>query len=196
MHARRANTLLPLFLITALLLTGCGLLGSGRQLEERLQNSGINNLEVDLRPEILQQKLENVEPDENGVFEVTFTEDEVNEMLLVRRADAPEGEAEDLQNFLIRFEEGEVVLDSELGGPFDDLLVARFTPLAKDGAIQVNLKEASIGSVDVPVRFLNGLESVMNGLMQTLIDNLPTANSLRAVEVHDGSLTLVAQQDR
>lgn len=193
MHGRRANMLLPLILIGALLLTGCRFLGDGEQLEEQLQNTGINNLEVDLQPDILEQKMENVEPDENGIFEVTFTEGEVNEMLLIRRADVPEGEAEDLQNHFIRFEEGEVLLDSELGPLFDDLLVARFRPMAEDGAIQVDLREANIGPVDVPVQFLNGLEGLMNNLMQTMIDSLPRANRLQAVEVDDGSLTLVAQ---
>lgn len=195
MHGRRANILFPLFLIAALLLTGCGFLGSAEQLEERLRNTGINNLEVDLRPEILEQKLENVEPDENGIYEVTFSESEVNEMLLIRRADTPPEEAEDLQNFLIRFEEGEVLLDSDLGPPFDDVLVARFTPTAADGAIQVDLREASIGPLDVPVQFLNGLENVMNGLMATMINSLPTENTLEAVEVDEGSLTLVARQN-
>lgn len=201
MHGRRANKLLPFFLIgtlllAGLLLAGCRLLGNAEQLEEQLQNTGINNLEIDLQTEILDEKLENVEPDESGIYEVTFSESEVNEMIVIRRADAPEGEEEDRQNFFVRFEEDEVVLDSDLGPPFDDLLVARFRPMAADGAMQVDLREASIGPLDVPVQFLNGLEGLMNGLMETLINSLPTANTLEAVEVDDGSLTLVARQNQ
>ena len=116
-------------------------------------------------------------------------------MMAIRREEAPAGEGEDLQNLFIRFEDNQVLLDSDLGPIFDDLLVARFTPSVENGALQLDLAEASIGRISIPAQFLDGLESTMNTGMEALLDNIPAPNTLRAVEVEDGTLTLVAQQE-
>lgn len=189
-----------MFLLAAawlsLALAGCSLLGQdSSQVEEQLRDSGINNLQLDFRPDLLDEKLANVEPDENGIFRVTFTEDEVNQMMAIRREDVPPDEAEDLQNLFVRFENNDVLLDSDLGPLFDNLLVARFTPTVENGALQLDLEEASIGAIDVPTQFLNGLESAMNTGMEVLLTNIPAPNTLRDVEIGDGTLTLVAQQN-
>ena len=195
--SRDRTAVLLIAIILTLTLAGCSLFGGGSDeaVEDRLQDTGINDIELDFRPDLLDQKLENVEPDENGVFEVTFTEAEVNNMILIRDRDEPASEQEDLQNLFIRFEEDEVLLDSDLGALFDDLLVVRFTPSVVDGALQLDLDAASVGSIEVPTQFLNGLESAMNSGLNAIITNIPAPNTLREVEVEDGAMTLVAQQD-
>lgn len=195
---RKASRLLLLIVgLLSFTLAGCSLLGqeNSNEVEQRLQQSGINNIELDFRPDILDQKLANVQPDENGVFSVTFTEAEVNQMLFLKREDVPADQAEDLQNLFIRFENNEVLLDSDLGGLFDNILTARFVPSVEDGVLQLDLEQASIGSIDVPTTFLNGLESAANSGMGVVIRNLPAPNTLRDVEIGDGTLTLVAQQN-
>ena len=199
MSNKKTYSLLSLLVAAFLSLTlgGCALFGTDAdQLEDRLRNTGINDIQLDFRPELLREKFENVEPDENGVFRVTFTESEVNDMLIIRDEDVPPEQAEDLQNLFIRFEEDEVLLDSELGSLFDDIFVARFTPTVENGALQLDLREASIGPVDVPIQFLSGLESAMNSMLNLLINNLPTPNTLQDIEVEEGSLTLVAQREQ
>lgn len=194
---RKKNVVFLLIVtLLAVTLTGCGLIGAQEdEVEQQLQDTGINNLELDFQPDLLQEKLENAEIDENGVFSITFTEAEVNDMMTIRREQVPEDEAEDLQNLFIRFEEGEVLLDGDLGTLFEDVLVARFTPSVENGAFQLDLAEANIGAIDIPTQFLNGLESAMNTGMDVLINNLPSPpNRLQSVEVEDGSLTIVAQR--
>lgn len=149
------------------------------------------NVDIQFDAEAIRERFSDVQPDESGNVTVTVTDQEINEALQVGNA----GGLSPIQNVSIAFSGGNVTFSGDVTQPLQGRLTATFSPMVTDGQFQLDLINARIGPVPVPVSVLTSLETTINERVATQLSRLPTSYSLQDVIIEEGSLTIVAQRN-
>lgn len=149
------------------------------------------DVDIQFDGEAIREKFDNVQPDENGNITVAITDQEINQALEVGNT----GGVSPIQNVTVAFSGGNVALSGDVTQPLQGRLTATFSPIVTDGQFQLDLINARIGPVPVPVSVLTSLETTINEKVATQISRLPSAYSLQDVVIEEGSLTIVAHRD-
>jgi hypothetical protein len=137
----------------------------------------------------LRQKVESVQPDASGNITVVITDDELNQAVSVN----PEADGEPvIQDVAVEFTGGNIVLSGVLRQPMTANLVAAFNATVANGRLAVELEQATVGSVPLPVTMLAPLENALNDNLQQALDRLPDNYTLSSVSVEEGMMTVVA----
>lgn len=148
------------------------------------------NVDIQFDGEAIQEKFRNARPDENGNITVTITDQEINEALQVgeQAGDA----VSPIQDVTVAFTGGNAVFSGDVTRPLQGRLTATFRPSVVDGQIQLDLINARIGPVPIPVSVLTSLETTVNDKVAAGLSQLPPAYSLQDVAIEEGSMTIVA----
>lgn len=143
----------------------------------------------------LRDKFNNVQPDADGNFSVTVTQEEFNQSLAAREAAAvAAGEPPQFRNAQTRFEEGQIVLLADLTEPVTAPFTGTFQPLVVDGRLQFELISASLGPLPVPGLVLQAASGLVNNAVAEALVGLPNSVVLQTITVQPGLLTVQGQQ--
>lgn len=149
------------------------------------------DVDIQFDAEAIREKFANVQPDENGNVTVAVSDQEINQALEVGNT----GGVSPIQNVTVAFTGGNVAFSGDVTQPLQGRLTATFRPMVTDGQFQLDLINARIGPVPVPVSVLTSLETTINEKVATQISRLPTAYSLQDVIIEEGSMTIVARRN-
>ena len=166
----------------------------GGNLLATLEASGFD-VDVTVNVEPLRDKVANAQPDENGNITITFTEEELNQAITLREGEAME-QTLDLQEPLLSFSDGNVLLTGQIQRPIRGELRATFQPAVETGQLRFNLTAASIGGIAMPTAVLGAVEAALNTSLATVTAGLPADYTLTDINVRDGSLTVVARANQ
>jgi hypothetical protein len=120
---------------------------------------------------------------------VVITDDELNQAVSVN----PEADGEPvIQDVAVEFAGGNIVLSGVLRQPMTANLVAAFDATVVNGELALQLEEATVGSVPLPVTILTPLEDRLNDNLAQALDRLPDNYTLSSVTVGEGMMTIVA----
>jgi hypothetical protein len=137
----------------------------------------------------LRERLEALQPDENGNVSVTITDDEVNEAI---QANGGEGS---LENPAVTFTGGTIVLAGEVTQPVTARLTVVFVPYVADGLIQFEITQATLGSVNVPAGLLESAEATLNSTLGDALNNLPGGVQLTGITMGEGTMVVTASNE-
>ncbi len=146
-------------------------------------------------PEIqsLREQVASIKPDESGNYTITLDQNELNQILQLQRTLTDPNSEVQIQDPLLVFTGGYVVLYAQLTQPLEVALEVTFQPLVSDGNLQFELIEASLGPLPLPELVLSMLEATLNATLNQAINQVPTGVQLQSVIVNEGSITLVGR---
>jgi hypothetical protein len=139
----------------------------------------------------LQEKLAAIQPDENGNFSVTLTDDELNQAIQAQLAAAEQaGAPNNIENMQLAFTGGNAVLTGNVTDPIVAVLTIAFQPLVVDGRLQFEVMSAAIGSIQVPPSLLATAEATLNTTLNEAMANMPNNVVLQDISIAEGSMSL------
>jgi hypothetical protein len=138
----------------------------------------------------LREKLEALQPDENGNVTTTITDDEVNQAI-----QANEGQSSSLDNAAVTFTSSGIVLAGDVTQPVTARLTVTFVPLVEDGVVRFEITQATLGSVNVPAALLDSAEATLNSTLGDALNNLPGGVQLTGVTMGEGTMVVTARRE-
>ncbi len=148
-------------------------------------------------PEIqsLREQVAGIKPDEFGNYTITLDQNELNQILRLQRTLTDQSSEVQIQDPVLAFTGGNVVLYAQLTKPLEIALEVTFLPLVSDGNLIFELTEASLGPLPLPELVLSMLEATLNATLNQAINQVPTGVRLQSVTVNEGSITLVGREN-
>ncbi len=143
---------------------------------------------VDIGP--LQDKFESIQPDENGNFSVTITDDEVNQAIQRSQETTETANESPLQEANVTFTGGNIVLTANVTSPIAAQLTVEFRPFISNGVIQFEVVSATLGSVQVPTAILSSAALTLNNTLGQAMNALPSNLTLQSIEMGEGTMTV------
>jgi hypothetical protein len=140
----------------------------------------------------LREKLEALQPDENGNVSVTITDDEVNEAIQGGQANSGQSS---LQNALVTFTGGTIVLAGDVTQPVTARLTVVFVPYVEDGFIRFEITQATLGTLNVPAALLQSAEATLNSTLGDTLNNLPGGVQVTAIEMGEGTMLVTGRRE-
>lgn len=146
-------------------------------------------------PEIdaLREKFSNIQPDVNGNYTVTLTDVELNQVLQLQPTLTDPNAQVQLQNALVSFNGGNIVLNARVIQPLAADLSVTVRPYVLDGELGFDLQQASLGSLPVPGPILSVVEGSLNASLDQALNSVPTGYQLLSVTLGEGTITIVAR---
>jgi hypothetical protein len=144
---------------------------------------------------VLREKIASALPDESGNVRVTISDDDLNRVIQARlRQEAAAGDPAQmpLQNPVVTFAAGSIVLAGDVTQPVSGRLTVTFRPYVLNGGLQFEIMSATLGTITVPPVLLQTAESTLNSTLGDALNALPAAVQLHDITVAEGTLTLVA----
>ena len=140
----------------------------------------------------LREKLEALQPDENGNVSVTITDDEVNQAIQAGQANGGQGSLEDPA---VTFTGGTIVLAGDVTQPVTARLTVVFVPYVEDGLLQFDVSLATLGNVNVPTALLQSAEATLNSTLGDALNNLPGGVQLTAITMGEGTMVVTGRRE-
>lgn len=146
-------------------------------------------------PEIdaLREKFSNIQPDINGNYTVTLTDTELNQVLQLQPTLTDPNAQVQLQNALVTFTGGNIVLNARVVQPLAADLSVTVRPYVLDGELGFDLQQASLGSLPVPGPILSVVEGSLNASLDQALNSVPVGYQLVSVTLGEGTITIVAR---
>ncbi len=143
----------------------------------------------------LQAAINNLEPDENGNYTLTITEEQLNSAVALRQTAAAEnGEAPAAQNLRFKFGDGAILLEGEINTPVQAPLSAKLTPVMGLG-LRFDISDVKIGDFTVPNAVAYGAETALNKAVGDALAFLPASIILTDVTITEGALTISGRRN-
>ncbi len=143
----------------------------------------------------LKEKFAAIQPDENGNITVTVTDDEMNQAIQAKQAAAEQAGQENLvQNMVVTFTGGNIVLTGSITSPIAAQLTVVFRPYVADGILQFEVVSATIGSLTVPSAVLASTESTLNNTLTDAMGYMPANITLQDVSMGEGTMTITGHK--
>jgi hypothetical protein len=143
----------------------------------------------------LRDKFNSVQPDADGNFSVSITQEEFNQSLAAREAAAvAAGNPPQFRNAQVRFEDGQVMLLADLTEPVTAPFTGAFRPLVVDGRLQFELLGATLGPLPVPALVLQTASGLVNNAVAEALVGLPNSVVLQTITVQPGLMIVQGQQ--
>jgi predicted small lipoprotein YifL len=143
----------------------------------------------------LQEKFAAVQPDENGNFSVTVTDDELNQAIqLAQAASEQSGTPVRVQNAQVVFIGGTITLTGAISVPISAQLTVVFRPFVADNMLQFEVISATAGDISVPASLLQTAESTLNDTLGAAMGSLPPTLVLQDIEMGEGTMTVTGSQ--
>jgi len=130
---------------------------------------------------------------DGGTEEIAITEAEMSAAIArAQEAAAAAGQPQRVQNPVIRFTDGSVILNANVVNPSLGEMEVVFQPyIGNDGTLQFTVVGATVAGVTVPPVVLQSVEGILNVTLSTGLNRLPAGVGLQSVFVGEGVMTLV-----
>ena len=138
----------------------------------------------------LKDKLASIEPDEEGNYRVTLTEDEVNTVLRLRQLLMGDVLGAGIQSQEVSFRDGSITLSGTIIEPLPGQLLVRVRPSVEEGQLQLTPEDASLGGQEAPQQALAAAEEALNGALVEAFEHVPDGVRLLEITAVDGELTI------
>jgi len=149
----------------------------------------------------LKEKLASVEPDAEGIYRVTLTEDEVNSVLRLRQLLTGDILGAGIQSQDVTFRDGSITLSGSIFEPIPGELLVRMRPSVEDGRLQLVTEEASVAGreapdqvLEAPEKALAAVEDALGGTLGEALEHLPVGVRLLEITAVDGELTIIGRK--
>jgi len=130
-----------------------------------------------------------VQPDGNGAVSVTMTDDQLNSAVAAAQ-NTGQG-AGQIQNVVITFVPGAIIMSGDVTQPIQANLTVTFSPYINNGVLQFDITQASLGNIQVPPAMLDQSEATLNSTLGNAANQLPANVTLQSVTVGAGVMTFV-----
>ena len=135
----------------------------------------------------------NIQPDVDGNYMVTLTDTELNQVLQLQPTLTDPNAQVQLQNALVSFTGGNIVLNARVVQPLAADLSVTVRPYVLDGELSFDLQQASLGSLPVPGPILSVVEGSLNASLDQALNSVPVGYQLVSVTLGEGTITIVAR---
>jgi len=135
-------------------------------------------------------KFKNIQTDANGNFSTTITDAELNEAIQHSQETSGTPENSVLQDPVIAFTGGNIVLTDNVTSPIAAQLTVVFQPSVVNGVLQFEVISATLGSIQVPAAVLSTAEGILNATLGQAINTIPSDLTLQSVVVGEGTMTI------
>ena len=144
--------------------------------------------------DFLKEKLANIEPDADGNYRATLSEDEVNTVLRLRQLITGDILGAAIKSQEVNFRDGSITLSGTIIEPLPGQVQVRMRPTVQDGLFQLDIEESSVAGQEAPPQALEAAESAIEGTLGEALEHLPADIQLKEVTVANGELTIVGRQ--
>lgn len=142
----------------------------------------------------LKEKLASIEPDEDGNYRATLTEDEVNVVLRLRQVVTGDILGAAIQSQEVSFEDSTITLSGTILEPLPGELLVSMRPSVEDGRLQLDIVESSVAGREAPPQVLDAAEEAISSTLGEGLEHLPAGVQLQELTVADGQLTIVGRR--
>jgi hypothetical protein len=145
----------------------------------------------------LKEKLASIEPDAEGNYRVTLTEEEVNTVLRLRQLLTGDILGAGVQSQEVKFRDGSITLSGSIIEPLPGELLVIMRPSIEDGRLQLETVEASLAGkeapdevLEAPEKALAAAEEALDGTLGEALEYVPIGVRLLEITAVDGELTI------
>lgn len=142
----------------------------------------------------LERKLANIQPDANGNFSVSITEDDLNEFIASQDAGF-QTETLDAQNIGFDITPEYLQLSADVTQPIELPLIVKLRPAIVGDQLQFDLISASAGILPIPEGMLDVIETVANNELTRALIGLPSGVALYNATLGEGEFTIFGHQN-
>jgi len=140
--------------------------------------------------DVLKDKVASVEPDAEGNYRVTLTEEEVNTVLRLRQLLSGDILGAGGQSQEVSFREGRITLSGRILEPLPGELLVTVRPTVEEGRLKLETEEASLAGREAPQQALAAAEGALNSTLGEALDHLPAGVRLLGITAANGELTI------
>lgn len=142
----------------------------------------------------LKEKLVSIEPDEEGNYRVTFTEDEVNTVLRLRQLLSGDIIGASIQSQQVTFQNGRITLSGTIMEPLPGELLVVMQPVVTDGDLKLTPVNAALAGKEAPAEALAAAESALNSSLGEALEHLPGGVELLDILAENGELIITGRR--
>jgi hypothetical protein len=142
----------------------------------------------------LKEKLASIEPDEDGNYRVTLTEDEVNTVLRLRQLLTGDFLGAGVQSQQAEFRDGTITLKGRIVEPLPGELLVVMRPSIVDGRLILEPETASISGREAPDDVLAAAENAITNTVGEALENAPGGVELLEITAASGELTITGRK--
>jgi hypothetical protein len=142
----------------------------------------------------LKDKLASLEPDADGNYRVTLTENEVNTLLRLRQLLTGDLLGAGIQSQEVKFRDGSITLSGTILEPLPGRLFVRMRPSVEAGQIQLDIQESSLAGQAAPQQALEAAEGAITGGLGEILEFLPADVQLQEVTVANGEIVITGRK--
>ncbi len=144
--------------------------------------------------DFLKDKLANLEPDEDGNYRVTLTENEVNALLRLRQLLTGDLIGAGIQSQEVNFRDGSITLSGTILEPLPGQLLVKMRPSIEAGQIQLDIQESSVAGQEAPQQALDAAEEAISSGLGEALEFLPDDVQLQELSVANGEITIIGRK--
>jgi hypothetical protein len=144
--------------------------------------------------DLLKEKLASIEPDADGNYRVTLTEDEVNIVLRLRQLLTGDVIGAAIQSQEVKFSDGIIELAGTIVEPLPGRLLVRMRPTVAAGRLQLDIMDASVAGQEAPQVVLEAAEKAISSTVGEALEHLPIGVQLQEVTAANGELGIVGHR--
>jgi hypothetical protein len=144
--------------------------------------------------DLMKEKLASIEPDADGNYRVTLTEDEVNIVLRLRQLLTGDVIGAAIQSQEVKFSDGIIELAGTIVEPLPGRLLVRMRPTVAAGRLQLDIMDASVAGQEAPQVVLEAAEKAISSTVGEALEHLPIGVQLQEVTAANGELGIVGHR--
>lgn len=148
----------------------------------------------------LKEKAASIEPDEEGIYRLVLTEEEVNAVLRLRQLVTGDILGAGAMSQEVQFREGTITLSGSIFEPIPGDLLVKMRPTIEDGRLQLETEEASLAGqeasdqlLEAPEKALAAAEEALGGTIGEALEDVPIGIQLLEITAVDGVLTITGR---
>lgn len=144
--------------------------------------------------QFLKDKMSQIEPDADGNYRASVSEDELNVVLRVRQLLGGDLMGAAIQSQEVSLEDGFITLSGSILEPFPGQLQVRMRPAVVGGQLQLNVEEASAAGQDAPQEAIDAAEQAISSAIVEALGYVGEEGiELQEITVTGGELSLVGR---
>ena len=142
----------------------------------------------------MKEKLANIEPDEDGNYTVTLTEDEVNTVLRLRQLLTGDFLGAGVQSQQAEFRDGTVTLKGRIVEPLPGEFLVVMRPSIREGRLVLEPETASLSGREAPDEVLAAAEKAITNTVGEALEHAPGGVELLEITAAAGELTITGRK--